>query len=221
MQFSQIIERLAKLQRVQRLVGYGVTYVVVLLLYVFLLYLPKNSDLSTLQTEQANLIKQKQQVEDRVKNKAARDAELQQLNADLTAALKELPNDREIPGLLKGISTLGKKVGLEVKKFQPLPEQKKEYVAEVPVQLEVEGAYHEVGMFFDRLAKMNRIVYVQNIEMKEPEERGGKVVLSVTGNVVTFRFLSDEEILEQQTIEKSKKGGKKPKAPAKAAGGEE
>jgi type IV pilus assembly protein PilO len=128
-QLSQIIERLAKLQRVQRLVGYGATYMVVLLLYVFLFYLPKNSDLGTLQTEQANLIKQKQQVEDRVKNKAARDAELQQLNADLTAALKELPNDREIPGLLKGISTLGKKVGLEVKKFQPLPEVKKEYVA--------------------------------------------------------------------------------------------
>ncbi len=220
MQLSQIIERLAKLQRVQRLVGYGATYMVVLLLYVFLFYLPKNSDLGTLQTEQANLIKQKQQVEDRVKNKAARDAELQQLNADLTAALKELPNDREIPGLLKGISTLGKKVGLEVKKFQPLPEVKKEYVAEVPVQLEVEGAYHEVGMFFDRLAKMNRIVYVQDIEMSAPQERGGKVVLAVSGNVVTFRFLTDEEIAEQVAAEKAKKGGRKGK-PAAAAGGEE
>jgi type IV pilus assembly protein PilO len=132
--------------------------------------------------------------------------ELQQLMADLKLALKELPEDREIPGLLKGISSLGKKVGLEVGRFQPLPEKMREYVAEVPVSLEVQGSYHEVAMFFDRLSKMNRIVYVSNIEMGDPEERGGKVYLTVTGNAVTFRFLTDEEIQANQQAQERGKG---------------
>ena len=85
-------------------------------------------------------------------------------------------------------------MGLEIRRFTPLPEERREYVAEVPVELEVEGSFHEVAMFFDRLAKMNRIVYVQDIEMGSAVERGGKVSLTVSGKAVTFRFLTDEEI---------------------------
>ena len=52
-------------------------------------------------------------------------------------------------------------------------------------------------MFFDRLAKLDRIVYVQDVKLESPSERGGKVYLKVTGTAVTFRFLSDEEIAAQ------------------------
>ena len=97
-------------------------------------------------------------------------------------------------------------VGLEVRRFQPLPEKAREYVAEVPVSLEVQGSYHEVALFFDRLSKMNRIVYVQDIEMNQPQVRGGKVYLTVTGKAVTFRFLSDEEIQRAEEASKAKRG---------------
>jgi len=197
---SPIIERIAKLPRGQRFVLYALVYVVVGLMFVFTLYFPASSELSDLQKNQGNLVTQKQQVAARVAHKEVFDEELKRLTKDLKNALKELPNDREIPGLLKGISNLGKKVGLEMRRFTPLPEEKHEYVAAVPVEIEVEGSFHEVAMFFDRLANMNRIVYVQDIEMSAPVERGGKVSLTVAGKAVTFRFLSDEE------INKGKKG---------------
>ncbi len=216
MNFSQIIERLARLPRVQRLAGYGGLYVLLALLYFFIFYMPVSDEIDTLKTEQVSLEQKKAAVQDRVKNKAAADQRFAELNNALTQALKELPNDREIPGLLKGISALGKKVGLEVKKFQPMPEQKRDYVAEVPVALEVEGAYHEVAMFFDRLSKMNRIIYVQDVEMTTPEERGGKVYLKVTGTAVTFRFLTEAEIEAERSKDKKAKG----KAKAKAGGDE-
>lgn len=205
MNASGIIDRLARMQRAQRLAIYGVLLVLLTVAFWALAYLPQSSSLDELKGTQTQLIQQKAQVEATIKNKKQFELELEQLKQDLVQALKELPNDREIPGLLKGISTLGKKVGLEVRKFTPLPEEVREYVAEVPVELEVRGSYHEVAMFFDRLSKTNRIVYIQDIELGSPEERGGKVYLTVEGKAVTFRFLTDAE-RERNNNKKGKKG---------------
>lgn len=215
MKASDLTERLAKLPRPQRLVVYGLLGVLVVVVWWFSFMSPALDEISKLESDGAGLRKQLAEVEARAKNLASLEGELEALKADLKQALKELPNDREIPGLLKGISTLGRNVGLEVRKFQPQPEGVREYVAEVPVTLEVEGSYHEVGMFFDRLAKMNRIVYVRNITMNTPQDRGGKVVLKVTGQAVTFRFLSDEEVQKSKAAKEGK--GRK----GKAKGGEE
>lgn len=212
MQGNKAVEKLARIPRVQRIGLYVAFYVILAAGYWALLYLPASSELGELATAQAGLIEQLRQVKDRAKNKDKFEAEVNALMYDLKQAMKELPNDREIPGLLKGISSLGKKVGLEVRKFQPLAEVPREFVAEVPVALEVEGSYHEVAMFFDRLSKMNRIVYVQDIEMGEPAERGGKVYLKVSGNAVTFRFLTEAE---QKAVAEGK--GKK----GRGGGGEE
>jgi len=203
---AKLLERLGKIPRSQRLILYGALYVILVVAYWGLLYLPKGSELDALKSERATLIEQKEQIEARVKDKALFEEQLKKLMADLQQALKELPNDREIPGLLKSISTMGKKVGLEVRKFAPLDERTKQYVAEVPVALEVEGSYHQVAMFFDRLSKMNRIVYVQDIEMTQPQERGGTVYLRVSGKAVTFRFLTDEEIQRAEEASKAKRG---------------
>jgi type IV pilus assembly protein PilO len=207
MNVNTIIERLSKVPRTQRMVLYGVLVVILAVAFWLLVYLPTGDKLDQLEAKQVELKADKSAVDERVKNAEQFRTELDQLNEDLKQALKELPNDREIPGLLKGISTLGKKAGLEVRRFQPLPEEKREYVAAVPVSLEVSGSFHEVAMFFDRLSKMNRIVYVQNIEIGDPQERGGKVFLTVEGNAVTFRFLKDDE---RASVGKSKgKRGRK------------
>lgn len=206
MKLSDLLERLARLPRPQRLIAYALLGVLLIVGWWFSLMSPSMDELDSLASEHNDLTAQLAQIEDRAKNLAALEGELEVLKADLKQALKELPNDREIPGLLKGISTLGRNVGLEVPRFQPMPERKREYVAEVPVQLEVDGSYHEVAMFFDRLAKMNRIVYVQDISMGTPVDRGGKVVLKVTGQAVTFRFLSDDEIAAAKKAKEGKKG---------------
>ena len=217
MKVSDLLDRLGKLPRPQRLALYALLGVAIVALFWFLLYSPQVDDLDRLDREIVDLKSQLTQVEARAKNKEKLEGELETLKADLKQALKELPNDREIPGLLKGISTLGRNVGLEVKKFTPLPEVPRDYIAEVPVQLEVEGSYHEIAMFFDRLSKMNRIVYVRDILMPKPVDRGGKVVLTVSGRAVTFRFLTEEEIAAAQ---KAREGGKR-RGGAKGKGGEE
>ncbi len=91
------------------------------------------------------------------------------------------------------ISTIGKKIGLEFLLFQPLPEAKQAFYAEVPVKLKVEGSYHDVATFFDRVGKFSRIVNVRDIRMHTPIERSGRMVLTIEGTAVTYRFLSKEE----------------------------
>ena len=219
MNLTTILERLSRIARTQRIAIYaGLVMILGGLLFSFL-YLPRSSELDNLNGKRSEYKEKLAKVEVRVANRNLAKERLRQLQSDLTQALKELPNSREIPGLLKGISTTGKKVGLEVRRFTPLPEQKREYVAEVPVALEVGGSFHEVAMFFDRLSDMNRIVYVKDIEMGDPQERGGKVYLTVTGNAVTFRFLTKEEQELQNPKGKKGKRGRRGRGKSAKKGG--
>lgn len=207
MNLANLMERLARLQRPQRLAAYLGVVVLVALIYLLVFFLPKNDEISTLDEQQAEYKRKLAEVEVHVANRNAMREKLNELNESLSKAKRELPNNSEIPNLLKAISTTAKKSGLEVRRFQPLPEVKKEYVAEVPVALEVTGSYHEVAMFFDQLSRMSRIVYVQDVAMSDPDERGDKVYLTVTGKAVTFRFLSDEEKAAEAAKAKGKKKG--------------
>ena len=200
MDLNDILERFGKLPRVQRVSVISLVLVIFVAMFWTLVYSPKSEELAQLESRHTELAAEKAKVKSRAENREKFEAELQELTSQLKEALRELPNQREIPDLLKRISSVGKKVGLEVRRFQPLPEVKKEYYADVPVSLQVYGSYHEVAMFFDRLSKLGRIVYVRDITMDNAGERAGKSMLKVEGKAVTFRFLSEDE--------RTKKSGK-------------
>ena len=202
---SQILERLARLPRSQRVVVYAVSYLILVVLLFFSLIVPAMDSITTSSAQRDSLRIKRDEVKARAANRGAFESELEQLEADLKQALKELPNDREIPGLLSEIDALARKSGLEVRKFQPLPELTREYYAEVPVQMVMEGGFHEVAIFFDRVGKMGRIVSVEDIEMVEPQEAGAETTLTIEGKVVTYRFLTEEEIKQAKASNDKKK----------------
>ncbi len=206
---SQLLDRLGKLPRSQRVIVYGLSYLVLVIALFFALIGPTYQSISSATRTRQELTKKRDDVQARAQNKGKFEDELEQLQADLKQALKELPNDREIPGLLSEIDALARKSGLEVRKFQPLPEAKHEYYADVPVQVAMEGSYHEVAIFFDRVGKMGRIVSVEDIEMSNPKEAGTETSLTIEGKVVTYRFLTEAEIESGAKAKdaKKKKGG--------------
>jgi len=209
MDFHVLLERLSKLPRARRYGLISLTYVLVLAVFWALFWNPASEKLSVLESETSTLDAKRTQVRIRAADRDKFEEELQSLTTNLKNALKELPNKREIPDLLKRISLVGNKVGLEVQKFQPLPERLMEYYAEVPVALEVVGTFHEVAMFFDQLSKLGRIVSVHGVNITEPEERGGRVELYVSGNAVTYRFLSEEEKEANDAKARGPRGGRK------------
>ena len=109
-------------------------------------------------------------------NIAAFEAEITELEARLTQALRQLPNKKELEVLLTDLSNLGKNAGVEIKSFRRNDERIHDFYAEVPIAIELEGEYHDIARFFDLMARLPRIVNMGTISVgiaHEPEGRGG------------------------------------------------
>src|SRR4029434_2805587 len=178
--------------------------------YGYLLYLPRNAEIDEKQENLVALEKDRDR-------KAALVANLPQLRqevADLSAALKhaiaQLPDTKEIPDLLSGISAVARESGLEIQQFKQKPEVYQEFYAEVPVEILVRGAYWQVEAFFQRVSDLTRIVNVSDIGIKAPTLiESHPVKLQTSCAATTFRFL-DEEERARIAKEREKKEGKKP-----------
>jgi type IV pilus assembly protein PilO len=104
--------------------------------------------------------------------------------------LKQLPDKSEIPTLLENVSSLGTAAGLQFKLFKPMPEVSKNFYAEIPVDIQVDGKYRDVVSFFDNVSKMPRIVNIVNIIMdKSKKDPSGGTMVSTSCNAVTYKFI--------------------------------
>jgi type IV pilus assembly protein PilO len=132
------------------------------------------------------------------------------LNIELANALTQLPNEKEIPEILRNISTLGKESNLEFTLFRPKPEEPQQFYANVPIELVVLGSYHNTGIFFDRVSKLPRIINVVNFNMtsaKDIKGRGEAEILVRTSCLVnTYRFLEKKGEEQKGEEKKSEKG---------------
>ena len=98
--------------------------------------------------------------------------EVDMLDQQLAIALKELPDKREIHLFLDSISDVAKNSGLEVPLFEPQGEQKRDFYAEVPVQIAVRGTFNQVATFFDEVeTSLSGIVNIDKFEMAQPDYR--------------------------------------------------
>ncbi len=187
------LEQLSKYTTTQKLAGCLLIYAIIAAIFWFMLISPTKEEIVAAEKRNSTLIEERDENRDIAENRNRWERRVEQLNDELAKAIKELPNEREIPELLRRISSIGKKIGLEFLLFQPLPEVPREFYADVPVKLKIEGSFHEVATFFDRIGKLNRIVNIRDITMGSPLERSGKIVLTTDGTAVTYRFLSDAE----------------------------
>src|SRR3974390_46 len=103
------------------------------------------------------------------------------LNADLETALTKLPDQKEIPGLLSSLSDEGKAEGLDFVLFEPVQPINKEFYAEIPVKITVNGGFHNTALFFERIARLPRIVNIGDVSMtaiKDSKEEATKLTIS-------------------------------------------
>ena len=125
-------------------------------------------------------------------NIPAVEAEIEGMERDLELALKQLPNRKQFEDLLQDISTAGKKVGVTIKTIDRDQEVPRDFYAEVPFQLEIEGSYHDLARFFEMVASLPRIVNIGSLEIQVSQETQSATRLKVAGKARTYRFLSNE-----------------------------
>jgi len=120
-------------------------------------------------------------------NQFRREKEL--LEQRLQEALAELPEEKKIDELLQLFQERARKAGLEISSIEPIAEVNEKFYARVPINMAVTGNFHEVVTFFDSLARLRRIVNVNNIQLDTPKDTGGKVILNGKFLVTTFMFV--------------------------------
>lgn len=187
--FQERADALARLPRAARV---GIVFALVALLgagYYFGFYQALNQDLETLRVKEAELQRKLSEVRSVAANLSAFEEEIAELEIKLKAALRQLPNQKELEVLLTDISNLGKTAGIEIKSFRRNDEVIHDFYAEVPISIELEGRYHDIARFFDMMAKLPRIVNMGALSISVSRESQEETRLKVTGTATTFRFV--------------------------------
>jgi len=131
---------------------------------------------------------------------------LREIDSSFGALLKQLPNRSQMDALLVDINQAGLGRGLQFELFRPAPsETKREFYAELPVTLKLNGTYHDMGHFASDIGQLSRIVTLNDIQLTVGRE--GTLVMDTVAK--TFRYLDDEEVAAQNRAAKGAKAGKK------------
>jgi type IV pilus assembly protein PilO len=106
-----------------------------------------------------------------------------------------LPRNADMPGFLESINSLGELAGLTLFLVRPLEEEIVGFYAKIPVELKIQGRFHQLAKFFYMVSKLERIINIENIEITEPKlKEGGELILNTDCLATTFRAVSSKEI---------------------------
>lgn len=128
--------------------------------------------------------------------------QLAEIDQKFGALLKQLPNKTEMESLLIDINQAGLGRGLQFEIFRPGGESRRDFYAELPVSLKLTGNYHDLGAFAGDIARLSRIVTLNEISLVPGKDN----VMTMDTVAKTFRYLDEQELA---AVKKAQQGAKK------------
>jgi len=183
-----VLENIQKLTKVQRLLICFGTLAVVIGAFTYFSYMPKYKKIKQFKGEYSRLSNELVIAKRNSKDLKKFQNKFKEKKVEFNIVKKALPEGKEIPALISSISQSGLDAGLEFLSFQPKSENVKDCYAEIPISVKVDGGYHNVAVFFDKLSRMARIVKVQDINMSVSKSKKD-TKLTTSCQVVTYRFI--------------------------------
>jgi type IV pilus assembly protein PilO len=116
--------------------------------------------------------------------------EVQALEARLEVLKRILPPEKEMPDLMRRVQYLAAQSSLRVPKFNPATPMQRDFYQEVPISVDFEGTYHNLGAFFDRISRMSRLVNVANVSVKA--KATPTINSTITASVVATTYVYQE-----------------------------
>lgn len=149
---------------------------------------PKSTEIAGLQGAIGTLDSEIQTLTIKVKHLDELIAASKQLEIELARKKERLPPEEEAVMLLKQVSDLGVRLGLDIKLWKPSPrtEDASKLFVRMPVNVEVSGGYHTAALFFDRINALPRIVTVSGLKMGAPKFEKGRVVTQTVFDLVAY-----------------------------------
>ena len=204
------LNKIIKLPNSQKIGMIAILVAGMIAAYIFYVFIPQRDDYNSQKENIAKLQAKYNEQQSILANLPRFQQELQMLQLSFEDALKMLPNAREIPNLITSISTNAQEAGLEIILFQPKPEVPMDFYAQIPVEMKVTGRYHQIGSFFDKLAKLPRIINIEDLQissLKQSKAKSSAIILDASFNATTFKFI--EKTGEPDAVKKLKKEQKK------------
>jgi len=176
-----------------KLIILAVLVIILLAAGYFYVYSPQTDEISRLAEDVESTERERNKKRLLAANRPKLQRDLQDLEVRLKTAIAQLPNEKEIPELLRSISNKARESGLEIMLFRPKGENYQEFYAEIPVEVVVRGQFFNVVSFFDEVGRLTRLVNMNNIGFKNPKVTGEQVTLETSTMATTFRFLDEAE----------------------------
>lgn len=157
------------------------------------------ADLNRKIKQRDNLAQQLEEKEAEIRKARQAVAKLDELEreiADLELKLADLkqilPTAPEIGDLLKWIKSLADQTNLDLRVFNPKGPSDSEFLREQPIDMEVDGNYHQLGMFFDRVSKYARIINVDTVRVSPLKGNSGRATIKAKFVAKTYVFKEPE-----------------------------
>ena len=181
--------------------AYVLIAIIILGLFYFVYYKPKNEELKSIRNERIQVeaevahLRQKKEELDKI------EAELEQMRVTLKKLEAIIPQKEEISNILKNMQQLAYDTRLNITKFIQKPEIIKEFYAEQPIEVAITGDYHNLAIFFDRLNTFQRLFNIENFSIKAIRDQTDANTISAEWNVKTYIYREEtttEEAANQQ-----------------------
>lgn len=169
-------------------VGVGFLFVFLVgLLYFVLLYGDVDNDLSAAQTRETVLTNELAKAQTS-KDEYQKDLDEKTRREQLAREQKKiLPDDPETPAFLSALQNVATLSGVNLTSWSPIEEDPKEFYAKVPMKLTMTGKFHQVAKFFHSVGQLDRIINVEDIQIKKPVMNGDEVQVEVECLATAFR----------------------------------
>lgn len=213
---SEIKKKIIKIPKTYKLIFCLFFNVLIFAALFYYFVMPQLETKRLLNEEHAKL---KQELDNMVAIKNNMDKfrkEYAQLQELLQQMLKQLPETKDIPNLLRNVSNVGTETRLKITYFEPKPVQNKEFYAELPFNIRFSGPFHHVGYFFDGIRKLERIINVTSFSISpDPKKVAGKLNLIGDCTAKTYVYLKQQPKKEKKEEKKDEKKDGKGEAPKK------
>ncbi|HWM94815.1 MAG TPA: type 4a pilus biogenesis protein PilO [Thermoanaerobaculia bacterium] len=114
--------------------------------------------------------------------------EVRQLEMELDKLLRILPARRNTPDLLRRIRSLAEQGDFALRRFTPGQLSDREFFSEWPIAVSVEGSYHNLALFFDRISRFSRIINIENLNIVALPSNKGTHTLAANFSAKTFVY---------------------------------
>lgn len=146
--------------------------------------------LERVQAEEQTLKQQYESKAYQVANLQVFKNQMAEMEETFAALVQQLPSETEVPGLLEDITNTALGSGLALQEVKLQPEQRRDFYAELPINIRVSGSYHELASFVSSVAALPRIVTLHDLTIKPIGGNGEQLNMQVTAR--TYRYRAGE-----------------------------